>query len=310
MQRTKVAVYPSNGGKRQRVDEAEPSAGTIAPPSSPVTVDPAPPSSPTAVIGSRADSLFAKDYVPGDAPGGGGAGKAPACVVDKPPVDSVTVCTTVEVTVPAGYKSGDSFHVRTPDGTVKVVLPPGVASGETIRVRVRVPPKPTPKPLPPPPEALTAAAKEAAKAAAWAEYADKMPSTGTLGVAANEEVAAFAMARETIEVEPANALLYNDMQTLLQKAIVNLKKRLRGPNRVADDAPKAFELWVLTEKLWQVSRLFDDTPDLEYRYEPPSVLQAIGASAADGVYQGGEQVLSPAQALGLAASAEQAEQLE
>lgn len=82
---------------------------------------------------SRVERLFVPGYVPKASPGPGRGTAGPRCVVSKP----ATARVIVEARVPEGCVPGDSFHIRTAHGRIKVVVPTGRNPGDSVRLSVK-----------------------------------------------------------------------------------------------------------------------------------------------------------------------------
>lgn len=90
----------------------------------------------------RADRLFEPGYVPKASTGPGRGTTKPRRVVVKS--DKVKVLDiTIAVPVPANCRPRDTFHIRTPNGPIKVTVPDGKKPGDTIHLTLK--PNPSPK---------------------------------------------------------------------------------------------------------------------------------------------------------------------
>tara|TARA_B100000405_G_scaffold89047_1_gene61772 strand:+ start:3867 stop:4250 length:384 start_codon:yes stop_codon:yes gene_type:complete len=88
------------------------------------------------LLDSRVERLVVPGYVPKASPGPGRGTTGPKCVVNKPAKARV-LSVIVETRVPKGCVPGDSFHIRTAHGRIKVVVPTGRNPGDKLRLSVK-----------------------------------------------------------------------------------------------------------------------------------------------------------------------------
>jgi hypothetical protein len=89
------------------------------------------------LLDARVERLVVPGYVPKASPGPGRGTAGPRCVVSKPATARVLSSVIVEARVPEGCVPGDSFHIRTAHGRIKVVVPTGRNPGDSVRLSVK-----------------------------------------------------------------------------------------------------------------------------------------------------------------------------